>query len=68
MDNHQTWENKVKVIQEIMELLKVDQETAEAVFREISGSGFSFSNCTLREFNREVKDAYSLLKMFGASA
>ena len=47
------------VIEDIMKLLKVDEKTAERVENEIlCFSEINFSECTKREFNREVRTAF----------
>lgn len=45
-------------IQEIMKRLGVTQEIAEQVLEEMEMSGLDFSECTQREFNMAMNEAY----------
>jgi hypothetical protein len=47
---------------DIMALLKVDADTALKVQSKMWESGFDFSEATKREFNREVKICFELVK------
>lgn len=47
---------------DIMALLNVDAETALKVQSKMWESGFDFSEATKKEFNREVKICFELVK------
>jgi hypothetical protein len=47
-----------KVTYDIAALLKINLETALKVQHEMESSGFDFSECTQREFNKEVRQQF----------
>lgn len=52
-------------IRQIMDLLQCDEHTANRVFAQMN---IDFSECTDREFEREVHIAYTLYRMENSNA
>ena len=48
-----------KTTQEIMQLLAVDCDTALQVQDIMDCNGIDYSECTTKQFNREVRNAYA---------
>ena len=50
----------------IMKLLKVDEKIAIRIEDEMGCDGFRFSECTMREFNKEARGTYDTIQYLDA--